>query len=226
MKLTSIMRDSWVELPGKGFSQKINAANVFGGPELAMETVNKYFGTDIEDYVLINMTGLIEIIDLVGGVDLEVSASERKWTNKYAQSYLNATAGYSGETSLNSSGNVHLNGLLAMSYARDRYTDSDFGRVMRQQKVLLALAESAQNSDVDELLESAQEISDHMQTNMTNEELKEVAMVGMTVDTADVGQYRVPADGTYDSGTFSGVWMIRPNYERNAQLLHEFIYGE
>ncbi len=226
MKLTSIMRDTWVKIPDVNFSQKINAANVYGGPELAVKTVNQYFGTDIEDYVLVNMTGLIKIIDLLGGVDVEVTESERKYTNSYAQSYLKQTGGYDGATSLNSTGLVHLNGLLAMSYARDRYTDSDYGRVMRQQKVLLALAEKAQDSDIDELLESVDEISENMQTNMTNEELKEVAMVCMTVDTEDVGQLRVPADGTFDSGTFDGIWMIRPNFEKNAQLLHEFIYGE
>lgn len=226
MKMTSIMRDTWVKYPGRNQSNRINAANVFGGPDLAMATVNSCFGTDIEDYVLINMTGLIKVIDLVGGVDLEITESERKYANQYAGSYLGATADYDGETSLSSSGLVHMNGLLAMSYARNRYTDSDYGRVMRQQKVLLALAEKAQDTEVDELMNMAGEISDYMQTNMTNDELREVATAALVAETQDVGQFRIPVDGTFDSGILNGMWTIRPNFEKNTELLHEFIYGE
>ncbi|MGN0801777.1 MAG: LCP family protein [Candidatus Faecivicinus sp.] len=226
MKMTSIMRDTWVKYPDRNQSNRINAANVFGGPELSMATVNSCFGTDIEDYVLINMTGLIKIIDLVGGVDMEISESERKYANQYARSYLSATASYDGETSLSSSGLVHMNGLLAMSYARNRYTDSDYGRVMRQQKLLMALAEKAQDTEVDELMNMAGEVSDYMQTNMTNDELREVATAALVIETQDVGQFRIPVDGTFDSGILNGMWTIRPDFEKNTELLHEFIYGE
>lgn len=224
LKMTSIMRDTWVELTSSQ-SGKINAANVYGGPELAMKVVNESFGTDIENYVLINMNGLVELIDMVGGIDVEVTESERKYTNEYAQDYINSVEAYDGETQLNETGLVHLNGLLAVAYLRNRYTDSDYGRVMRQQKVMLAVAEQAQNMDVDALMELADDFAERVATNMTDEQLKEIAMIGLVVETEDVGQYRIPADGAYESGTFSGTWMIRPDLERNQQLLHDFIYG-
>lgn len=224
LKMTSIMRDTWVEITSSQ-SGKINAANVYGGPELAMKVVNESFGTDIENYVLINMNGLVELIDMVGGIDVEVTESERKYTNEYAQDYINSVEAYDGETQLNETGLVHLNGLLAVAYLRNRYTDSDYGRVMRQQKVMLAVAEQAQNMDVDALMELADDFAERVATNMTDEQLKEIAMIGLVVETEDVGQYRIPADGTYESGTFSGTWMIRPDLERNQQLLHDFIYG-
>ena len=144
VKLTSIMRDTWVSFPGTGKSGKINAANVYGGPELAVETVNTCFGTDIEDYVIVNMEDLQQIVDLLGGVDIEITESERKQINEYVKGYMQEVSGassYDGAKSLDESGMVHLNGMLAVGYSRIRMIDSDYNRVMRQQKILLALAE-------------------------------------------------------------------------------------
>ena len=224
MKMTSIMRDVWVQYSEKSF-EKINAANVFGGPELAMKVVNENFGTDIEHYILVNMNGLVELIDMIGGVTVEVSESEREHTNKIAQSFLNETAGYDGKSTLDKSGNVHLNGLLAVAYLRNRSTDNDFGRVMRQQKVLLAAAQQAQESDVDALMELADDFAQRIQTNMTTDQLKEIAMAGLVTDIETVEQFRIPVDGTFEDGTFNGTWMIRPNFEKNEALLHDFIYA-
>jgi len=226
VKMTSIMRDTWVENRGVGFTNKINAANVFGGPELAVKTVNACFDMDIDEYVLVNMNGLVAIIDMLGGVDVDVTESERGNINMYAENYLTHIAEYDGDTYLEETGLVHLNGLFAVAYCRDRYSDSDFGRVMRQQEVLLALAGNAQNMDVDELMAMVDEVAARMSTNMTNEQLKEAAMACLTVDIAEVGQFRIPAEGAYRSGTFDGVWCIKADYDENAELLHEFIYGE
>lgn len=225
LKMTSIMRDTYVQYSSNK-SNRINAANVFGGPELAMKVVNENFDLDITDYVLVNMTDLMKIIDMVGGIDIEVSESERKITNQYAAGYLNETGGYEGDTTLNSAGYCHLNGLLAVAYARNRYTDSDFGRVMRQQKVLLALADKMQNMEIDVLMSLTDEIMSRLDTNLENETVKDLAYTVMAMELNEVEQYRVPADGTYKSGMFDGMWLIKPDFEANARLLHEFIYGE
>lgn len=225
-KLTSIMRDTWVGISGKG-NNKINAANVFGGPELAVQTVNENFGTDIEDYVLINMQDLSMIIDLFGGVDLELSASEVKHTNDYIAGYIDQSYNhtpYPDETRVSGSGMMHLNGLQAMSFCRDRYTDSDFGRVMRQQKVLLAMAEKAQNMEVSEVLDIAGQMQEKVSTNLTSEEAAALATAVLSVDIAAIGQYRIPADGAYKSGTFDGTWMIKADLEENAEILRQYIY--
>lgn len=227
VKMTSIMRDTWVHISGYG-NQKINAANSFGGPELAVQTVNESFATDIEDYVLINMEDLVQIVDLLGGVDVEVTEHERKTANNYISEYINSmnTEPYTGETYISETGLVHLNGLQAMGYCRDRYTGSDFDRVMRQQEVLLGLANEAQNMEVDALLDVAGEIAEIVNTNMEKDELKDLATAFMVMEVEDVQQYRIPADGAYTSGTFSGTWMIKPNLEKNQELLRQFIYGE
>lgn len=226
MKMTSIMRDTYVEYK-TGKPNKINAANVYGGPELAVRTVNRCFGTEIEDYLLINMTDMVAIIDLIGGVDVEITESEKNYINKTAAGTgYELGIEYSGAVSLEQAGEVHLNGLMAVAFMRNRSTDSDFGRVMRQQKVLIGMADRMQNMEIDELMEIVDEFLLHLETNMEDEALKELAYTGLATELEEIEQFRIPADGTYDAGMYKGIWVIRPDYDENAELLREFIYGE
>ena len=211
VKMTSIMRDTWVDFPEIGKSHKINAANVYGGPELSVKTVNSYFGTDIEDYVIVNMDDMAKIVDMLGGVEIKTTASER---------------GEIGGVYENSAGLTRMNGAQAVAFSRIRIIDSDYSRVMRQQKVLLAMAEKAQNMEVDELMDIAGDVQKIVTTSLEQEELKELATAFMVMDVEYVEQFRIPADGTFQSGTFDGIWMIRPDFEANKSLLKEFIYGE
>lgn len=213
VKMTSIMRDTWVEYPGLSKKGKINAANVYGGPELAIQTVNANFDMDIEDYIIVNMEDLKQIVDLFGGVTVEITDAERK--------QINASGG-----SVSNSGRVWLDGEEALEYCRIRYIDSDYKRVMRQQKVLIALADAAQNMDVDDLMEVAGDVFEIVNTSLEKEELEELSTALMIAEVEDIQQNRIPADGTFDSGMFGGTWMIKANFEKNQELLREFIYGE
>ena len=215
VKMTSVMRDTWVKIPGHKYN-KINAANVFGGPELVVQTVNECFGTDIEDYVIVNMSDMATIIDLMGGIDLEISEAEMNEIN----------AGDNGGVQLSGAGLVHLNGKQAVTFSRIRYIDSDYKRVMRQQRILLSMAGKAQNMEVDELTDIAADVKDIVLSSLDKGELEDLAMAFMVMEIEDVEQFRVPADGTFESGTFDGVWSIRPNLEKNQALLREFIYGK
>lgn len=215
VKMTSVLRDTWVSIPGHKHN-KINAANVFGGPELAVQTVNQSFGMDIEDYVIVNMSDMAKIIDLMGGIDLEISEAEKSEIN----------SGDNGGVILNKAGMVHLNGAQAVTFSRIRYIDSDYKRVMRQQRILLAMAEKAQDMEVDELSDIAGDVKDIVLSSLDKGELEDLAMAFMVMEIEDVEQFRIPADGTFESGTFDGVWCIRPNLEKNQAILKQFIYGE
>ena len=229
IKMTSIMRDTWVTIPGREGHAKLNAANVYGGPELTVKTINNCFGTALEDYALVNMSGLVGVIDAMDGIDLEITESERKLANEYAESFWehadNGKA-YQGDRYLKKSGLVHLNGLMALSYARNRYSDSDYGRVMRQQKVLMALAQKASGMAMKDLLLVVPRILENVETNLTTAEITRLATACAGVDMSNIDQFRIPADGTYESGMYKGTWCIRPDFEKNARLLREFIYGE
>ena len=111
-KLTSIMRDTWVKIDGHG-SNKLNAACVFGGPDLTMSTINDHFDTNISQYVMVNISGLADIIDLLGGVELDVTKEERDALNKG----LFDLSEYSG-----------MEKLEKMYINQGWYQDGDFGR--------------------------------------------------------------------------------------------------
>ncbi len=225
VKLTSVMRDSWVSFPN-GKRGKINAGNVYGGPEMTMQTLNETLGLDIKHYAMVNMGQLAHVVDFVDGVDFEISESERKYANDYLDEHLSVIESYPGDNYIYNSGMVHLNGPQAVSYLRNRYTDSDFMRVMRNQKVLINVVAKAQTMEVDVLVGKFEDFKGCIITNMTDDELMELAMIGLAADTTAVQQNRIPIDGTYETGTFDGTWMIRPNWEANIAPLQEFIYGE
>ena len=207
VKMTSILRDTWVNFPGYSNPGKINAATVYGGPKLAVATVNDVFDMDIEDYVIINMNQLTKIVDLLGGVEVEITSAEAV--------KLGLPAGV-----------VHMDGEVALAYCRIRSIDSDADRVLRQQNMLIAMADKAQNMEVQELSALVNDIADIVKTSLDDQEMEDLAMAFMVMEPDEVEQFRIPADGTFRSGLYDGVWMITPNFELNIELLHEFIYED
>lgn len=225
LKMTSIMRDTYVPF-NKWMENRINAANMYGGPEFAMQVINDNFGLDMTDYIYVNMNDMVTLVDMIGGIDIELTQKEVEYVNQYARSYQREFGRYDGERKLESAGLCHLNGLLALSYARNRYSDSDWVRVMRQQKVLIAIAEKMQNMEIDELMSLTEEILSLVVTNLDSEMIKDLTYTVMAMELEEVEQFRIPADGAFYSGMYDGRWLIKPWFKENKELLHEFIYGE
>lgn len=223
IKMTSLMRDTWIKIPGKSSSRKLTELCAVGGPEMTIQAINENFGMNISKYALISMAGIAEVIDLLGGVELDVTEAERKALNKG----LFDLSGLSGMEKLEESGeNVHLNGNQATAYARIRKIDSDYVRTERQRTVLLAMAEKIKNgASPATLLTIVDTLLGYVDTNLSLVELMSLASVGLTSDLSNVQQLRLPADGTFESGMYGTVWCIKPNFKKNAQLLREFIYG-
>ena len=224
VKLTSLMRDTWIPVPGSKNHRKLTELCAVGGPELTIRAINESFGMNISDYAIISMEGMAEIIDLIGGLDLDVTEEERKALNKG----LFDLSPLSGMEPLEQSGEgVHLNGNQATAFARIRKIDSDYVRTERQRTVLLAIADKIKNgASAGTLLTIVTTLMGYVDTNLSLTEIMTIASVGMKLDLSTVEQYRVPVDGTFDSGTFNGVWCIKPNFEKNTNLLHSFIYGD
>lgn len=223
VKMTSLMRDIWITVPGKDSHRKLTELCTVGGPEMTMQAINENFGMDLSKYALISMAGIAEIIDLLGGLDLDVTEAERKALNRG----LFDLSGLSGMEQLEQSGEgVHLNGNQATAYARIRNIDSDFVRTERQRTVLLAMAEKLKNNvGMATLLTIIQTLLEYVETNMNLAEIMSVASAGLGADLSQVEQLRLPVDGSYESGMYGDVWAIKPNFEKNAQALHTFIYG-
>jgi LCP family protein required for cell wall assembly len=128
--LISIPRDLWVEIPGYG-SERINTAYPVGGPQTAERVVGDQLGTHVDRYLLIGLQGVRDVVDAAGGVDIDVAQpihDDAYPTDDYGTIVLDIPAG-----------RQHMDGERALQYARTRHQDNDFGRMARQQRVMVAL---------------------------------------------------------------------------------------
>ena len=227
-KLASIMRDTWVSLPGHG-GAKLNAACVYGGPELTLRTINEYFHLNIEYYALVNMRCLVDIVDSMGGISLEVTNAERRAMNALISSDANSGDGnraFATSFVQESGPDVLLNGKQALAYARIRKSDSDYARTERQRKVLVTIAKRLQQESAFALAGIISGMLQYVETNLTFDQIMSLAVVGMQLDADGIAQLRIPVDGSYEAGMFGTTWCIKPDFEENARQLHAFIYGE
>lgn len=141
IKLTSFLRDSWVEIPSKGKKAKLNAACAYGGPQLLVDTIEYNFHIDIDHYVMVNFEMFTQIIDNLGGVEVEVTEKEAKFIRNTTR-----------HKDMESGDSVLLDGAKALVYCRIRKLDSDYMRTLRQRKVITALINKATETDIQTLL--------------------------------------------------------------------------
>lgn len=168
--LTSIYRDSFVEIPGYGYD-KLTHAYAFGGPELAINTLNYNFDLDIKDYVTVNFAVTEKIINQLGGVEVDVKKDEVKWLNGYVRSLAREGADTKVEF-IDGPGYQTLTGSQAVAYARIRYTNGgDYKRAKRQRTILNATFEKAKTADLLQLNEIIQTMFAHINTNLSMQDI-------------------------------------------------------
>ena len=221
VRMTSVMRDIWTPMHGRA-PQKINACTVFGGPTLAMRTLNEDFRMNIEDYVLIDMQAIEAVIDLIGGVELDITEQEfyalKKSRNATDTDLITPPEAF---------GTVTLTGEQALAYARLRAIDNDYERTARQRRVLLAIARKAKTMPLGELTKLIVTCLNYVETDISLVDVITLARVGLATDLDAIEEMRLPVEGTYTSGKMpeNGLWVIQPDFDANAQALHDFIYG-
>ena len=227
LKLTSIMRDTYVRIDGHG-SNKINAANWFGGVDLAIKTVNESFGMNITHYAMVDFSSFAYIVDALGGVDMTVTETEMKYVNQLIRDmrelYPNIDLEKNELTEYGDS--IHLDGMQTLAYSRIRKLDSDYQRTSRQRQVLNAILQKLRSVRDPGTLYNLFDIG--LEYTRTSLSASDIALLAMKVISGgmDFEELRLPADGTYTSTTIKGMDVLDPNLEKNTQILHDFIYGE
>ena len=229
VRLTSVMRDTMVDIPGYG-RHKLNSAYTLGGAELTMRTINQTFDLNITNYAAIEFRALVDLVDAVGGVDISIEENEIEYLNKYAWNTYKKIitqdaekySHYADSVPVTQTGKLHLDGLFATAYTRIRYSDSDYMRTARQREVISAaltamrgkLADPRFYADLYAILQ------DSVQTNLTLPEL--ISLGEKAVLSGNIETNRVPMnEHLRDDG--SGIIITKP--EENIRSLHEFIYG-
>jgi len=242
VKLTSILRDLYVTIPGYRNMNRINLSYSRGGGELAMRTVNKNFDMNIEYYATINFYGLASIIDAIGGVDIDMTKKEANAINTYLRKHppkYDNTDGSARVPLEKIDGVQHLDGVQAVMYARVRSIDNDFARTGRQRKLLeLLLSKIMQDMSIDKLMSLIETSMPYVKTNVGLDTMLSLALGllnGGIIQRAQNGetliqQHRIPMDETWKYHTTEGgasVVAFRNTKRKteNVQALHEFIYG-
>ena len=218
IKLTSFLRDSYVEIAGKNWNEKLNAAYFRGGVQMLVDTLELNFKVDIPYYMLVNFEIFTTIVDELGGITVDVTERESEYvkTSKKPNIPVEIPAGE----------DVLLNGEQALWYARIRKLDSDFMRTKRQRKVITAMVEKALQTELGELVTLAETVAPLVKTNLTSDEILDLGM-GALKDKAfayDIVQHQVPADGTWSSRNISNVGSsLVMDMDENIELLHSFL---
>ncbi|MCI8483877.1 MAG: LCP family protein [Lachnospiraceae bacterium] len=219
IKMASVYRDTYLDIENDKF-RKANAAYANGGPKQAMEMLNKNLDLNITDYVSVDFNALVDAIDLLGGIELDITEEEAKWLNGYVVETNKVTGHNSGTVSAGT--NVHVDGVQATSYARIRYVGLDYQRTERQRTVITKMFEKAKSCDIFTLNSLLDEMLPQISTSLSMTE-----MLGLA---GNVAKYHMgentgfPFDKeSHDVGSL-GDMVIPIDLESNVIQLHQFLY--
>ena len=225
IKLTSLMRDLYVEIPGRK-NNRLNAAYVFGGPELLMQTIEANFGVHIENYVAVNFSMLASLIDQIGGIEVEIESAYYVDRINAVIREDNRVLGLAPEDGfLKAPGRQTLTGKQAQAYARYRYGtgDGDFGRTARQREVLQKIFAKLSEKSALELGGLAVANLGKVTTNLDLDDVLALIPAVPDMRGSRIEQLRIPVDGGYSAQTVSGMAVLVPDRTVNKQAIVDFL---
>ena len=222
IKIVSVFRDSYLNIDDKGSYNKINQAYFVGGPTQAVKALNRNLDLNITDYVTFNWNAVADGINVLGGIDMELSKAEFYYINSFITETVKGTG--IGSHQLTHAGMNHLDGVQAVAYGRLRLMDTDFARTERQRKVIEAAFDKAVKADWSTLNSLVGAVFPQVSTyidindifpllrNITQYHIGETAGFPFSRADANMGK--------------KGACVIPTTLESNVIKLHEFLYGE
>ncbi len=231
IKLVSVYRDTLMLVPGGTTKyadtyRKATEAYFFSGVEATIGMMNMNLDLDITDYVMVNFEALIEIVDAIGGIDIEINENEMYWINEY----MRDTGLNTGRTYdlVEHAGMVHLDGIQATAYCRIRYDENlDYGRAERQRKVLALIFDKAKTMDVVALNAAINSVLENVVTSIPAADILDMAadVFGYTL----AGQSGFPFEKYGDIKKIPEIDVSDPvmaiTLESNVSQLHKYLFG-
>ncbi len=221
VKLISVYRDTYLTV-GNGSYSKCNSAYARGGATQAVQMLNSNLDLDIKEYVSVDWAAVVEVIDDLGGLDLEITQGEMLQINKYKKDVDKVTGKITPDVT--TYGKVHLDGTQATTYARIRkLAGDDYKRASRQRIVLQAMLEKAKKAGIGTLTQICNSVVDHIQTSMSTSRILSLAK--------DVMKYNVksttgfPFDLTTKNLT-SGDTVVPIDLANNVKQLHKYMFDD
>ena len=222
--LNSFLRDTYVEIPEFGYG-KLNFANELGGPPLLLETIKHNFRIEVDDYALVNMFDLEDIINILGGVDIDVKDSELEHLNEIIQGYNVVLKLNHDDGKLEHSGRQVLNGKQAVCFARIRKIgNSDYERTERQRRVLMSVFNGMRGANFLQLNQLVDEIFPMITTNIGMNQIFALMKEANTIFNSKIISARVPVDGSFQETYIEGMAVLVPDLPLNIMTLAKDIY--
>ena len=209
--IISFLRDCLVDIDGYGKS-RLGHTYAYGGVGLTINTINEQFDLDIQNYITINFENLINVIDELGGIQVDLTEEEAEYYRGHGMPDIQ-------------SGTVTLSGTQALVHARNRSLDSDFGRTRRQRDVMYGIYQKIlEKRDASALLSLINYCLTQVKTNLSVGEIYDLATSVLAEDNIQTQQGVVPMDGTYQSIDYEGMAVLDLDLEANKQWIHELLY--
>lgn len=223
---TSILRDIYLQIPGKKDANRINAAFAFGGANLLLDTIRQNFKINADKYVIVDFYAFIDMVDAVGGVTVKVGKEDIPIINAYVKE-LNKLTGNDEELDcIKEAGTLLLNGKQALGYLRNRYIGSDFSRTAKQREVLKQVFDKVKKLKITAITELADRILPQITTNLKEGEIFSLLLSLPSYIKYDIKQGSIPARDSYKDMKIRGMAVLAIDFDKNIKLLHESIYGK
>ena len=219
IKAVSILRDTWIYIPGRNIWNRVNTAFRYGGIGLAINTINSNFDLDIQYYMLTDFEKLIAIVDELGGLDMTLNASEIE--------YYNNMSGNPSIIKPDENGYCHLNGTQVLMHCRNRTIgNGDWSRTERQRQVMTAFYERAlKEKDAASLTSLVYRLMDYVETNMSPWQLISIATSVVFNASGGMERASIPCSGSWSYAYEGSMAVIHIDIEQNKQWLHNYLYG-
>lgn len=217
LKLTSFMRDMWIQIPNHG-SDRLNAAYAINGPALAVETIERNMGVHIDRYAVADFAGFEGIVNNLGGIDMYLTQSECVYLNTHCDD----------PNPLYGEGMHHLSGLQALNHARNRDSlGSDFDRTSRQRDVISAIVTKMKTANIVQITSIISQCGPLIKTNIKKNEIATLAPNALTYLNYEIEELRIPEPGNYSNIVVNGAQVLGINdMERCRYDLARFIYED
>ena len=225
IKLLSVYRDTLFQITktdGSTVTTKVNAAYAYGGPELALQTLNQNLDLNISEYVVVNWEGLTRAIDALGGVTVHVEENELDTLNGVLAEQIQVNG--INSDGVYETGYVTLNGAQATAYSRIRSTDQgDITRTERQREVIQAMIDKAKHSDLSTLNSIIDEVFPYIGTSITEDQVYDLAKGVMSYNLADSTGF--PLNWEFYSSGSKGSCIAPVDLTENVKTMQQFLFG-
>lgn len=221
---TSILRDSYVSIPGHG-NNRINAAYATGGASLLTQTIQNNFGIPVNRVAVVNFKVVADFIDALGGVDVNVSQEEIGQINRNLgeQNRIFGNSVGTDTLSLVSAGDIHLNGNQALAYARIRYIGTDFERTKRQRTVLEDALDKVEDLSLSQQNSLLKQFLPRVHTDLTASEVVDLGALVLRLKSYEVSSFSIPVDGTWRDMRVAGMDVLDVDFAANRTAWEEAV---